>query len=69
MMMPPGGQTVTKNFLTCGQLRNIQRYQKYVWHVRAFFLSYAHVQANSALWTRVFFSLVSLLVTIFLIFA
>ena len=27
-----------KKILTCGQLRNIQRYQKYVRHVRAFFL-------------------------------
>ena len=27
-----------KNILTCGQLRNIQRYQKYVQLVRAFFL-------------------------------
>ena len=27
-----------KKFLTCGQLRNIQRYQKYVRLVRAFFL-------------------------------
>ena len=27
-----------KKILTSGQLRNIQRYQKYVWLVRAFFL-------------------------------
>ena len=27
-----------KKILTCGQLRNIQRWQKYVRHVRAFFL-------------------------------
>ena len=26
--------------LTCGQLRNTQRYQKYVWFVRAFFLEF-----------------------------
>ena len=38
MMTPPGDQTVTKKVLTCGQLRNIQRYQKYVRLVRAFFL-------------------------------
>ena len=29
-----------KKILTCGQLRNTQRYQKYVWLVRAFFLEF-----------------------------
>ena len=40
MITPPGGQNSYKKFLTSGQLRNVQRYQKYVRLVRAFFLEF-----------------------------
>ena len=29
--------------MTCGQLRNTQRYQKYVWLVRAFFYRVSYI--------------------------
>ena len=41
-----------KKILTCGQLRNTQRYQKYVWLVRAFFLEFCTLLSQQCLGSR-----------------
>ena len=38
-----------KKNLPCGQLRNTQRYQKYIWHVRTFFLEFCTSSSQQCL--------------------